>query len=153
MAFYYHKDVVMTVYFYRTMWWKTKSVWLLLWICPGIYHERVIFMFWLFISSLFKNNICVYLCVCVIHVHVCAVAQSCLTFCDLMDCSPPGSSVHAIFQARILECVAQLFFRYEIPTLKLYKLFVNMYICKLLQLFPILILIPPPSPLFVKVVE
>ena len=26
--------------------------------------------------------------------------QLCLTFCDPMDCSPPGSSVHGIFQAR-----------------------------------------------------
>ena len=25
------------------------------------------------------------------------VAQSCLTFCDPMDCSPPGSSIHGIF--------------------------------------------------------
>ena len=31
------------------------------------------------------------------------VAQSCPTFCDPMDCSPPGSSVHGIFQARLLE--------------------------------------------------
>ena len=31
------------------------------------------------------------------------VAQSCLTLCDPMDCSPPVSSVHGIFQARILE--------------------------------------------------
>ena len=31
------------------------------------------------------------------------VAQSCLTLCDPMDCSPPGSSVHGIFQARALE--------------------------------------------------
>ena len=31
------------------------------------------------------------------------VAQSCLTLCDPMDCSPPGSSVHGISQARILE--------------------------------------------------
>ena len=31
------------------------------------------------------------------------VAQSCLTLCDPMDCSPPGSSVHAIFQAKVLE--------------------------------------------------
>ena len=30
------------------------------------------------------------------------VAQFCLTLCDPMDCSPPGSSVHRIFQARIL---------------------------------------------------
>ena len=34
------------------------------------------------------------------------VAQSCLTLCDPMDCSLPGSSVHGIFQARILEWVA-----------------------------------------------
>ena len=34
------------------------------------------------------------------------VAQSCLTLCDPMDCSPPGSSVYEIFQARILEWVA-----------------------------------------------
>ena len=34
------------------------------------------------------------------------VAQSCLTLCDPMDCSLPGSSVHRIFQARILEWVA-----------------------------------------------
>ena len=32
-------------------------------------------------------------------------------FCDSMDCSPPGSSVHGIFQARILEWVAIYFFR------------------------------------------
>ena len=31
------------------------------------------------------------------------VAQSCPTFRDLMDCSLPGSSVHGIFQARVLE--------------------------------------------------
>ena len=30
-------------------------------------------------------------------------AQSCLTLSDPMDCSPPGSSVHGIFQARVLE--------------------------------------------------
>ena len=39
------------------------------------------------------------------------VTQSCLTLCDPMDCSPPGSSVHGILQARILEWVALLFFR------------------------------------------
>ena len=33
------------------------------------------------------------------------VAQLHLTLCDLMDCSPPGSSVHGILQARILEWV------------------------------------------------
>ena len=34
------------------------------------------------------------------------VTQSCLTLCNPMDCSLPGSSVHGIFQARILEWVA-----------------------------------------------
>ena len=34
------------------------------------------------------------------------VAQSCLTLGDLMDCSPPGSSVHSILQASVLEWVA-----------------------------------------------
>ena len=32
--------------------------------------------------------------------------QSCLTLCDPMDCSPPGSCVHGIPQARMLEWVA-----------------------------------------------
>ena len=32
--------------------------------------------------------------------------QSCLTLCNPMDCSPPGSSVHGILQARILEWAA-----------------------------------------------
>ena len=34
------------------------------------------------------------------------VTQLFLTLCDPMDCSPPGFSVHGIFQARILEWVA-----------------------------------------------
>ena len=33
------------------------------------------------------------------------VAQSCPTLCDPMDCSLPGSSVHGIFQARVLEWI------------------------------------------------
>ena len=38
-------------------------------------------------------------------------AQSCPTWCNPRDCSPPGSSVHGILQARILEWVAVPFFR------------------------------------------
>ena len=34
------------------------------------------------------------------------VTQSCLTLCNTMDCSPPGSSVHGILQARTLKWVA-----------------------------------------------
>ena len=41
----------------------------------------------------------------------CMCAQPCLTLCDPMDYSPPGSSVHGIFQARILEWVATSFSR------------------------------------------
>ena len=37
---------------------------------------------------------------------LCLVAQSCLTLCDPMNCSLPGSPVHGILQARILEWVA-----------------------------------------------
>ena len=44
-------------------------------------------------------------------VKICSVAQLCLPFCDPMDCSSPSSSVHGIFQARILECVAIYSFR------------------------------------------
>ena len=39
------------------------------------------------------------------------VAQLCPTLCDPVDCSPPGSSVHGILQARILKWVAISFFR------------------------------------------
>ena len=42
-------------------------------------------------------------------VKVKSVAQSCLTPSNPVDCSPPGSSVHGIFQARVLEWVAIAF--------------------------------------------
>ena len=55
----------------------------------------------------FTSNLrwCVCVCVCTL------VAQSHLTLCNLMDCSPPGSSVHGILQARILEWVVIPFSR------------------------------------------
>ena len=46
----------------------------------------------------------------------CSVAQSCLALCDPMDCSPPGSSVHGILQARILQWVAMPSSRGSSPT-------------------------------------
>ena len=58
----------------------------------GVKRSRVI--------SNFKMYMCVCVCVCVL------VAQSCLTLCDPMDCSPPGSFVHGILQAKLLEWVA-----------------------------------------------
>ena len=42
---------------------------------------------------------------------VCLVAQSCPTLSNPIDCNPPGSSVHGILQARILEWVAIPFSR------------------------------------------
>ena len=43
------------------------------------------------------------------------VAQLSLTFCDPVDCSPPGSSVRGILQAKILEWVAIPFSRRSSP--------------------------------------
>ena len=69
----------------------------------GIFQARV--LEWGAISdtvslkNLFSENY-QRMCVCVL------VAQSCPALCNPMDCSLPGSSVHGIFQARILEWVA-----------------------------------------------
>ena len=62
-----------------------------IWITPS---ER----FPLGTETLFCLSPCVCMCV--------QSLQSCLTLCDPMDCSPPGSSVHGILQARILEWLA-----------------------------------------------
>ena len=44
------------------------------------------------------------------------VTQLCLTLCDLMDCSLPRSSVHELFQVRILEWVASnLSIYFQVP--------------------------------------
>ena len=57
---------------------------------------------------------CVCVCVCAC---VCAkMLQSCLTLCDPMDYSPPGSSIQGILQARILEWVAMPSSRGIFPT-------------------------------------
>ena len=42
----------------------------------------------------------------ILGIKVSEVVQLCPTLCDPMDCSLPGSSIHGIFQARILEWVA-----------------------------------------------
>ena len=56
------------------------------------------------------------------------VAQSCPTLCYSVDCSPPGSSVHGIFQARILEWVAIYARNLLLKIEKLYILFIYIYI-------------------------
>ena len=51
----------------------------------------------IFIRKYFKQYCCL----------LCLVAQSCVTLCNSVDCSPLGSSVHGIFQARILKWVTE----------------------------------------------
>ena len=49
---------------------------------------------------------------CLVHLlFLFLVAQACPTLCDPINCSPPGSSVHRISQAQILEWVAISFSR------------------------------------------
>ena len=56
--------------------------------------------------SLLLSILYIVVCVCVC-MFVCVKSlQMCLTLCDPMDCSPLGSSVHGILQARILEWIA-----------------------------------------------
>ena len=58
------------------------------------------------------NNVRVCVCVCVCtHACACSVTQLCSIICSLVNCSPPGSAVHGIPQARILEWVAISFSR------------------------------------------
>ena len=54
---------------------------------------------------------------------MCSVAQSCLILLDPMDCSLPGSSIHGIFQARVLEwgATAIQFFFVKYTSIKLVK--------------------------------
>ena len=65
------------------------------------------------VNSPHQSSVSVSMCVCVVWL----VAGSCPTLCDPMDYSPPGSSVHGIFQARILEWVAFPFSRRSSPKL------------------------------------
>ena len=55
-------------------------------------------------------HVCMYVCVC-----VCACMRACthlcFTLCDPLDHRPPGSFVHEIFQARIMDQVAISFSR------------------------------------------
>ena len=50
-------------------------------------------------------------CIIPSHCFVCVCAKLYLTLCDPKDCSPPGSSVHGVLQARILEWVVLSFSR------------------------------------------
>ena len=82
LAFWIWSHCPSLFFVYSTFWWKTA-----------------------FSNFSGKESAVDWMCVCVcVCMHVCA--QLCLTLCDPMDCSPPGSSVHGILQARILEWVA-----------------------------------------------
>ena len=65
-----------------------------------VWLKKVYITCWLVFLWLYGVCVCVCVCVCVL------VAQSCPTLWDLMDCGPPGSSVHGILQARTLQWVA-----------------------------------------------
>ena len=88
------------------------------------------------------------------------VTQMCPTLCDPMDCSPPGSSVHGILQARIMEWVVIAFSkgssqprdRTQVPTLQADSLPpeplgtpVYIYILICIYSFPLWFVIEPTS--------
>ena len=66
------------------------------------YYEKNSLPIWSFISS-FMN--------CLPWLWVSEATQSCPTLCGPVDCNPPGSSIHVILQARILEWLAISFAR------------------------------------------
>ena len=70
------------------------------------------------------------------------VAQPCPTLRDPMDCSPPGSSVHGIFQARVL---ASHFITTEPPGKPRYSSVICVILCRVYMPIPISRFIPPPS--------
>ena len=57
-------------------------------------------------------------------------AQTCPTPSNPMDCSPPGSSVHGIFQARGLEWGAIAFTKKKQKSLKVFEKDFKKYMCK-----------------------
>ena len=87
---------------------------------PSICHEvmgpdAVIFLFWMLsfrptfsLSFTFTQ-----------HAAAAKSPHSCWTLCDPMDCSPPGSSVHRIFQTRVLQWAATAFMQHGFNKWKL----------------------------------
>ena len=86
----------------------------------------IIFLIWLIynvlVSGMQQSKLCVCVCIyiCVyIYIYIynmvkkvkMLVAQSCPTLCDPIDCGLPGSSVHGILQAKIVEWVAMPYSR------------------------------------------
>ena len=89
-------------------------------VCVYIYiysslHVCACVCVYIYIAVYMCVPVCVYIyiysCPYLVSFPLCVFAQSSLTLCNTMDCSPPGSSVHGIFQARILEWGAISFSR------------------------------------------
>ena len=80
----------LVIFFFHLMTWDMDCAFIY-----GFIVKQACFMPW------HSDSFIVCVCVCV---HF--VAQSCPTLCNPMDCIHPSSSVHGIFQARILEQVA-----------------------------------------------
>ena len=85
------------------LWWSRWEHWLplvgptsVLEMCGDYIHGNLL-------SCMFK--ICMLYCILYLHFWR-EVAQPCPLFCDPMDCSLPGSSIHGILQARIVEWAA-----------------------------------------------
>ena len=89
------------LHFLKNKWWrnscslkqkvKPKKLLSPFWLTKLVYNLLVGWIWKHFPESYFNFFVCV------------LVAQLCPTLCDPMDCSPPGSFVHGIFQARVLE--------------------------------------------------
>ena len=71
------------------------------------------------------------------------VAQSCPTLRDPMDCSLSGSSVHEIFQARVLEWVAIAFSKITAASAKLVEVLSNLALSSVQVLRPVRLLATP----------
>ena len=87
------------------LWWDTLRPCK----CPAAYPLMRFSSHWWFLRDLiFIVVVTIYVCVCI---YLSKVAQLCPTLCDPMDCSLPGSTLHGILQARVLEWVAISFSR------------------------------------------
>jgi len=80
---------------------------------PLVVEVIISWLFYFRLSEIYQemNSTCSFLLFVVPACCCCLVTQWCPTLCDPMDCSPSGSSVHGISQARILEQVAISFSR------------------------------------------
>ena len=96
--------VKMSVGIWETLGWKTMPIIHFMFALVGPQEFHWLWASFHFISSNARGRRSPH--VQVSQVCCCVCAHLCLTLCAPMDCSPPGSSVHGIFQARILAWAA-----------------------------------------------